>query len=94
MYYQKSRGFANYNFLRPIAIAGIVTALVLPSIEGCIKRNLYDQAKPYAIQTFGDKVAPLTPEEKKEWFEYMGVKEGKEVSRSQLKTFLDDFIDA
>ena len=50
---------------------------------------LFEQARHYAIQEFGDRQPPLTDKERQQWLQAMGAT-GKP-SRAQLKRFIDDY---
>jgi hypothetical protein len=58
--------------------------LTLPLIEGCVVPR---RAQAYAEKRYGDHKAPLTQEEKDEWFYEMGVKSGEKPNIHMLKHY-------
>jgi len=68
----------------------VVTGSVVGLIGECNHKRTYEKAESYAIRTLGDKVAPLTIDEQKEWFERMGIQKGKRPSKKQLNAFINN----
>jgi hypothetical protein len=57
--------------------------------DSCKDRNLRD-AEIIATEIYGDKQAPLTEQEKEMWREDMGIGEGRAITTSDLRKFLEE----
>lgn len=79
------------DLLATFALMAIIAGLTLPLIDKFIfYPRKYNKAQEVAVQVLGDKKAPLTVEEKAEWYSLMDVKSG-EPSNSQLEKFTETY---
>jgi len=67
---------------------GIV--LCLETAGYVIREVVYTKAEAVAIQKYGDRKAPLSEEEKDEWFSDMGVEKGRKPTIPKLRRFVEE----
>jgi hypothetical protein len=79
------------DLLVPITFIGLGIAIVLPAVDGCYREHrVYSEAETLAIQSFGDRKAPLTENERKEWYQTMGIDRGSP-TEEQLEKFVQEY---
>ena len=55
-----------------IAFLALGTAVVLPALSHARHYALYKVSMKYAVNDFGDRQAPLTDGERREWYSFIG----------------------
>lgn len=76
--------------LIPAALIGLVAWGLFYGIDKYFTYRDYKRAEQIAVQKYGDKRAPLTDEEKQQWFSDMGVEKDRTPTPSQLKGFIEE----
>lgn len=74
----------------PVALIAFLTTLLIPSWSRArylVKRT---EAARYAVSEIGDRKAPFTEEESKEWYKILGAEEGEEPSRESIDKYLKE----
>lgn len=74
--------------LNKLALIIVICLIVLDVEKYCAKKIGYRKAEAYAVRQFGDKRPPLTMEERREWYDYMGVKTNHNITLSQLRKYI------
>ena len=82
----RTAGHASTLFL----LACFCSAATLLACDTLSTRRILAEAKSLAAQSIGDKLSPLTKEERAEWARMMGTKYWWTASRTQLKEFIAD----
>lgn len=83
------------DYIAQIGIISLFMGLFLSvyaPIRGCINRakyrTQYSLAELQATRQFGDKLAPLTPEERQEWYQIMNIKDDSKPTIRELEKYL------
>ena len=75
-------------YLAPLAF---LTGLIAGGIKSCVNGEydkLLNLAEITAAKNFGDYKSPLTEGEKRDWYKFMGIEEGREPSEGDLRRYL------
>lgn len=86
----ENRKAGHIDSLLAIALVGIVSGI---AVTQSYSYRVRTQAPRYAIERYGDRVAPLTAIEEAEWYYDMGVEEGKTPDFYQLEHFRNNCKD-
>jgi hypothetical protein len=76
MYDTRRRGFGGHSeLLAPVALLSLAISIALPSCSRARYLSLLNQAQQIAVREYGDKKAPLTMEEKHQFYRDLGVQD-------------------
>ncbi|GEM_PF-5975977 len=88
----KRKGFADYELLPKIAVIGIILGVGIIPLKYCrdsVYDQFYNKVEAHAIAQLGDRKAPLTEAERKEWYGVMGIKLNERPTVEQLENFIE-----
>lgn len=83
----------DYEPLTIIAIAAILTSILLPGLSRARYISKFKEAYSYAVHDVGDKQTPLSDLERKTWYESMQVEKGKEPEKKILQNYINSCIE-